>query len=78
MIVLRDIPYVGNGICRQWYSSRMSRKKLWQSHLDDKFEMACQLARAVSCLHNEGTIIHRDLVIHLYYNTCIIQLLFVV
>ena len=31
---------------------------------DDKFNLALQLARAVSCLHYEG-IVHRDLVIHL-------------
>jgi serine/threonine protein kinase len=37
---------------------------------DDKFNLAFQLAYAVSCLHNEG-IIHRDLVIHL---NCIIIL----
>ena len=31
---------------------------------DDKYNMAYQLACAVSCLHNEG-IVHRDLVIYL-------------
>ena len=31
---------------------------------DDKYNMACQLACAISCLHNEE-IIHRDLVIYL-------------
>ena len=38
------------------------------SHLtwDDKFNLALQLAYAVSCLHDEK-IVHRDLVIHLYY-----------
>ena len=30
---------------------------------DDKFNLALQLARAVSCLHDER-IVHRDLVIH--------------
>ena len=32
---------------------------------DDKFQLAFQLAYAVSCLHGEG-IIHRDLVTNLY------------
>ncbi len=31
---------------------------------NDKYNMAYQLAGAVSCLHNEG-IVHRDLVIYL-------------
>jgi serine/threonine protein kinase len=30
---------------------------------NDKYNLAYQLACAVSCLHNEG-IVHRDLVIH--------------
>ena len=34
----------------------------------DKFNLALQLAYAVSCLHGEG-IVHRDLVIHLYFIT---------
>jgi serine/threonine protein kinase len=33
---------------------------------DDKYNLAYQLACAVSCLHNEG-IVHRDLVIYLLY-----------
>ena len=32
---------------------------------NDKFNLALQLAYAVSCLHGEG-IVHRDLVIYLY------------
>ena len=31
---------------------------------DNKFNLALQLAHAVSCLHSEG-IVHRDLVIYL-------------
>jgi serine/threonine protein kinase len=65
--------YADNGTLRECLG-----KSFGNLTWDDKFEMACQLARAVSCLHNESTIIHRDLVIHLYYNICIIQLLFVV
>ena len=34
----------------------------------DKFNLALQLAYAVSCLHDER-IMHRDLVIYLYYIT---------
>ena len=34
---------------------------------DDKYNMAYQLACAVSCLHNEG-IVHRDLVIIYFYS----------
>ena len=33
---------------------------------DDKFNLALQLADAVLCIHDEK-IVHRDLVIHLYY-----------
>jgi serine/threonine protein kinase len=32
---------------------------------NDKLNLALQLTRAVSCLHDEG-IVHRDLVINLY------------
>ena len=35
---------------------------------NDKFNLALQLAYAVSCLHDER-IMHRDLVIYLYYIT---------
>ena len=35
---------------------------------NDKFNLALQLAYAVSCLHGER-IMHRDLVIYLYYIT---------
>ena len=35
---------------------------------NDKFNLALQLASAVSCLHGER-IMHRDLVIYLYYIT---------
>ena len=35
---------------------------------NDKFNLALQLACAVSCLHDER-IMHRDLVIYLYYIT---------
>ena len=38
---------------------------------DDKFNLALQLAYGVSCLHNEG-IMHRDLVIRLFYNNIIV------
>ena len=33
---------------------------------DDKFNLALQLACAILCLHDEK-IVHRDLVIYLYY-----------
>jgi serine/threonine protein kinase len=33
---------------------------------DDKYDMAYQLACAVSCLHTEG-IVHRDLVIYSFF-----------
>jgi serine/threonine protein kinase len=33
---------------------------------DDKYDMAYQLACAVSCLHNEG-VVHRDLVIYSFF-----------
>ena len=33
---------------------------------DNKYNLAYQLACAVSCLHSEG-IVHRDLVINLFY-----------
>ena len=36
---------------------------------NDKYNMAYQLAGAVSCLHNEG-IVHRDLVIYLLLFNC--------
>ena len=36
--------------------------------LEDKFNIAHQLACAVSCLHNEG-IMHHDLVIIIFYTT---------
>jgi serine/threonine protein kinase len=38
---------------------------------NDKFKMAYQFANAVLCLHDEN-IIHRDLVIHLYFIAFII------
>jgi serine/threonine protein kinase len=50
--------YAEDGSLRSYLEKNFS-KLTW----NDKFNMAYQLAYAVSCLHNEG-IIHRDLVIY--------------
>jgi serine/threonine protein kinase len=60
--------YADGGTLRE-YLSKNSRKLTW----NDKIRMAHQLASAISCLHNLG-VIHRDLVIHLYFITYIMYL----
>jgi serine/threonine protein kinase len=53
--------YADNGTLRN-YLKDCFKNLTWS----DKFKLALQLAYAVSCLHDEG-IVHRDLVINLYY-----------
>jgi serine/threonine protein kinase len=50
--------YANNGSLRNYLEKNFD-KLTW----DDKYNMAYQLACAVSVLHNEG-IVHRDLVIY--------------
>jgi serine/threonine protein kinase len=63
--------YADSGTLRNYLKERFVNLT-W----NDKLNLALQLARAVSCLHDEG-IAHRDLVINLYYiiNKCIISLI---
>jgi len=49
--------YADGGVLRN-YLKNNSDKLAWE----DKYNLAFQLAGAVSCLHDEG-IVHRDLVI---------------
>ena len=51
--------YADSGTLREYLKEHFN-SLTW----DDKYNMAYQLACAVSCLHNEG-IVHRDLVIYL-------------
>jgi serine/threonine protein kinase len=61
MLVMGDID---GGTLRD-YLKRNFCKLNW----NDKFNLAFQLANAVSYLHEEGIkIVHGDLVIHLFYN----------
>jgi serine/threonine protein kinase len=53
--------YANNGNLRSYLKKNFD-KLTW----DDKYDMAYQLACAVSCLHTEE-IIHRDLVIYLLF-----------
>jgi serine/threonine protein kinase len=57
--------YADGGSLRSYLKQNFN-KLSW----NNKYNMAYQLACAVSCLHNEG-IIHRDLVIYLLlFNYC--------
>ena len=58
--------YADSGTLRNYLEKSFSNLT-W----DDKFNLALQLAYAVSCLHDEK-IVHRDLVIRLY---CILYLI---
>ena len=51
--------YADGGTLRNYLKERFSNLT-W----DDKFNLALQLAYAISCIHDEK-IVHRDLVIHL-------------
>jgi len=53
--------YADGGTLRNYLKEQFSNLT-W----DDKFNLALQLAYAISCLHDEK-IVHRDLVIQLYY-----------
>jgi serine/threonine protein kinase len=53
--------YANSGSLRSYLEKNFD-KLTW----DDKYDMAYQLACAVSCLHNEG-IVHRDLVIYSFF-----------
>ena len=53
--------YANNGTLKEYLKEHFD-DLTW----DDKFNLALQLAYAVSCLHDEG-IVHRDLVIILFY-----------
>ena len=59
--------YADSGTLRD-YLKKCFNNLTW----DDKFNLALQLAYAVSCLHDER-IVHRDLVIHLLHNNIILQ-----
>ena len=52
--------YADGGTLRNYLKEHFSNLT-W----DNKFNLALQLAYAVSCLHDEN-IVHRDLVIHLF------------
>ena len=49
--------YADGGTLRDYLERNFNRLLTW----DDKYNLAYQLACAVSCLHDEG-IVHRDLV----------------
>ena len=53
--------YADGGTLRNYLKKHFSNLT-W----DDKFNLALQLAYAILCLHDEK-IVHRDLVIYLYY-----------
>jgi len=53
--------YADRGTLRNYLEEKF-KNLTWK----DKYNLACQLADAISCLHGEG-IVHRDLVIHLLY-----------
>jgi serine/threonine protein kinase len=53
--------YADNGTLRN-YLKECFKNLTWS----DKFNLALQIAYAVSCLHDED-ILHRDLVTHLYF-----------
>ena len=54
--------YADGGTLRKYLKENF-KNLTWK----DKYELAYQLACAVSCLHDEG-IVHRDLVISLFNN----------
>ena len=54
--------YADNGTLRS-YLKKNNENLTW----DDRFNLAFQLAHAVSCLHDEG-IVHRDLVIYFVHD----------
>jgi serine/threonine protein kinase len=62
--------YADGGSLRSYLEKNFSRLT-W----NNKFNMAYQLAYAVSCLHNDG-IIHRDLVIYLLLLNQLLIILF--
>jgi serine/threonine protein kinase len=55
--------YADSGTLRKYLKEKFENLT-W----NDKFDLAFQLAHAISCLHDKG-IVHRDLVLYFYYVT---------